>query len=139
MDDPYNLQRFVDAQEPVYDDVLSELGAGQKRTHWMWFIFPQIKGLGHSPMAVKYGISSLDEADAYLNHPILGRRLRQCTEVVNLLVGRSVDQIFGYPDNMKFHSSMTLFVRATADNGLFKDAITKYFNGKLDKATVDRL
>ena len=139
MDDPYNLQRFVDAQEPVYDDVLSELGAGQKRTHWMWFIFPQIKGLGHSPMAVKYAISSLDEADAYLNHPILGRRLRQCTEVVNLLVGRSVDQIFGYPDNMKFHSSMTLFVRATADNGLFKDAITKYFNGKLDKATVDRL
>jgi len=139
MDDPYNLQRFVDAQEPVYDDVLSELGAGQKRTHWMWFIFPQIKGLGHSPMAVKYGISSLDEADAYLNHPILGRRLRQCTEVVNLLVGRSVDQIFGYPDNMKFHSSMTLFVRATADNGLFKDAITKYFNGNLDKATVDRL
>ncbi|HUK89006.1 MAG TPA: DUF1810 family protein, partial [Blastocatellia bacterium] len=90
MDDPYNLQRFVDAQEPVYYDVLSELGAGQKRTHWMWFIFPQIKGLGHSPMAVKYAISSLDEADAYLNHPILGRRLRQCTEVVNLLVGRSV-------------------------------------------------
>jgi uncharacterized protein (DUF1810 family) len=114
MDDPYNLRRFSDAQNPVFEQVCSELRNGQKRGHWMWFIFPQIEGLGLSQTAREFAISSRDEAAAYLDHPILGPRLRECTRLVNLAEGRSIDQIFGYPDNLKFRSCMTLFAHATS-------------------------
>src|SRR5271157_938227 len=118
MNDPFNLQRFVDAQRPIFDQVCSELRDGRKTSHWMWFIFPQIKGLGHSQLARKFAIASLEEANAYLEHPILGPRLIECTNLVNLIEGRSIEQIFGYPDNLKFCSCMTLFARAT-DNHVF--------------------
>jgi uncharacterized protein (DUF1810 family) len=139
LDDPYNLQRFVEAQAPIYDQVLAELRAGSKRTHWMWFIFPQISGLGSSPMAIRYALSSKQEAAAYLNHPILGPRLRECTHLVTQVEGRSIDQIFGYPDDLKFRSSMTLFTHATPDNQVFLDALQKYFDGKFDPATLRQL
>jgi uncharacterized protein (DUF1810 family) len=139
MNDPYRLQRFVDAQNPVFDQVCAELRRGHKTTHWMWFIFPQLRGLGHSAMAMEYAISSRQEAEAYLKHPILGARLRECTQLVNRVEGRSVEQIFGYPDHLKFHSSMTLFAAATADNQIFKDALEKYFGGKLDALTMKKL
>src|ERR1700756_83260 len=112
MSDPYDLQRFVDAQNPVYDKVCSELRDGRKKSHWMWFVFPQIAGLGSSPLARRYAISSLAEAAAYHAHPILGPRLTECTSLVNRVEGRPVEQIFGYPDDLKFCSSMTLFARA---------------------------
>ena len=147
--DPYSLQRFVVAQAPVYDRVLAELRAGEKRSHWMWFVFPQIAGLGHSDMARKYAISSLEEAKAYLAHPVLGPRLRDCTALVNAVEGRPIEEIFGYPDNMKFRSSMTLFARATADDssrrnwlfggGVFEEALKKYFNSEPDRATLEAL
>ena len=108
---PYNLHRFLEAQQSTYSTARAELLAGQKRTHWMWFIFPQIQGLGSSPTAQRFAISSLDEAAAFLADPILGPRLEECTAIVNGLE-RSVDQIFGYPDNLKFHSSVTLFAQA---------------------------
>jgi uncharacterized protein (DUF1810 family) len=139
MTDPYSLQRFVEAQEGVIDDVLAELRAGQKRTHWMWFIFPQIRGLGHSPRAQEFAISSLQEAQAYLQDPVLGTRLRECTQVVNAIEGRSISQIFGFPDDVKFRSCMTLFAHATSDNRIFRDALEKYFNGERDPATLRRL
>ena len=137
--DPYNLQRFVSAQEPVFEQVVSELRQGSKRTHWIWFIFPQIEGLGHSQTARKFSLSSLQEAQAYINHSLLGQRLRECTHLVNLVKGRSIDEIFGYPDNLKFRSSMTLFANATSDNQVFKDALQKYFNGEFDRLTLERL
>ena len=133
------LQRFVDAQDPVFDEVRRELRAGCKESHWMWFIFPQIEGLGHSPMASRYGISSREEAEAYLKHPILGPRLRECTRLVNLVQRRSVEEIFGYPDNLKFRSCMTLFAHVTTDNQIFEDAVRKYFGGDFDRLTLDRL
>jgi uncharacterized protein (DUF1810 family) len=139
MSDPYDLQRFVDAQNPVYDRVRTELQEGRKRSHWMWFIFPQIVGLGSSPLARRFAISSLSEAAAYLQHPVLGPRLAECTRLVNLIEGRSIEQIFGYPDDLKFRSSMTLFARASADNQVFVDALQKYFNGEFDPATLERL
>ncbi len=139
MNDPYNLRRFVDAQEYVYKDVCSELRDGCKRGHWMWFIFPQIKGLGYSQMANKFAISSISEAEAYLKHAILGPRLRECTGLVVLVEGHSIDQILGYLDSMKFRSSMTLFAHATTDNGVFKDALQKYFGGEFDRLTLERL
>ena len=139
MTDPYSLQRFVEAQEGVIDDVLAELRAGQKRTHWMWFIFPQIRGLGHSPIAQQFAISSLQEAQAYLQDPVLGARLRECTQLVNAIEGRSISQIFGFPDDVKFRSCMTLFAHATSDIRIFQDALEKYFNGERDPATVRRL
>jgi len=139
MDDPFNLRRFVDAQERVFDQVCSELRNGRKRSHWMWYIFPQIKGLGYSAISVKYSISSLEEAKAYLDHPILGPRLRECTRLVNQIDGRAIEDIFGYPDDMKFHSSVTLFARATPDNAIFRDALQKYFSGQPDQLTLDRL
>ena len=139
MSDPYGLQRFVDAQNPVYDKVCSELREGGKKSHWMWFIFPQIDGLGSSPMARKFAISSLAEATAYLEHPILGPRLTKCTELVNLVEGRSIEQIFGYPDDLKFRSSMTLFARAAPDSRVFIDALQKYFSSEFDPATLERL
>ncbi|MGO4711999.1 DUF1810 domain-containing protein [Bradyrhizobium sp. 2TAF24] len=139
MDDPYALQRFVDAQEPVYGQVLAELRAGAKRTHWMWFVFPQLAGLGHSPMAKRYAISSELEAASYLRHPVLGTRLRECTQLVLAVEGRSATAIFGTPDDLKFRSSMTLFAHATADNTPFRQAIDRYFSGQFDQATCDRL
>jgi uncharacterized protein (DUF1810 family) len=137
--DRYGLQRFVDAQAGVFEQVCSELREGRKRSHWMWFIFPQIKGLGSSPMAVRFAISSLAEARAYLGHAVLGPRLRECCEIVVGVAGRSVDEIFGYPDDLKFHSSITLFAKAAVENRVFLDALEKYFGGELDRATVERL
>jgi uncharacterized protein (DUF1810 family) len=137
--DPNDLQRFVDAQNPVYDNVLAELRAGRKRSHWMWFVFPQLKGLGHSHMATLYGIASRREAEEYLRHPVLGPRLRECTQLVNLVEGKSIDRIFGSPDDMKFRSSMSLFASVAEDGQVFKDALQKYFEGEIDPLTVERL
>jgi uncharacterized protein (DUF1810 family) len=139
MSDPFDLQRFVDAQTSVIDDVRAELSAGRKRTHWMWFVFPQIAGLGHSAMAQHYAISSRDEARAYLAHPVLGARLVELTRIVNGVQGRGVDQIFGYPDDLKFHSSMTLFAHTADDSEVFHEALRRYFDGQPDDATLARL
>ena len=136
---PHDLQRFVDAQRAVYERVCAELRAGDKRSHWMWFIFPQLAGLGHSPMARRYAISSLAEARAYLEHPLLGARLEECTRLVNAVEGRSILQIFGPPDDMKFRSSMTLFSRATAHDAIFREALDKYFGGEPDRRTLELL
>ena len=139
MTDIYNLHRFLDAQESIYDTVLNELRAGRKSSHWMWFIFPQITGLGHSGMAQHFAIGSLDEATAYLQHPLLGPRLRACTQLVLDANGRTAEEIFPYPDNLKFRSCMTLFVTAATDNTIFNDALLKYFDGKPDTLTLDLL
>ena len=139
MNDPYNLQRFVKAQDAVFAQVRAELREGQKASHWMWFVFPQLKGLGHSGMAEWFGIASREEAEAYLAHPILGPRLRECTQLVNLVEGRSVEEIFGYPDDLKFRSSMTLFSRTAEDNEVFLAALEKYFGGEPDPLTLARL
>ena len=136
MKDEFNLQRFVDAQEKVYETVRDELTQGCKRSHWMWFVFPQLQGLGSSPTAIHYGISGLEEARAYLSYPLLGERLRECTGLLMSLSGRSLDDIFGYPDNLKFHSSITLFSIASDDEELFDDALGKYFAGQHDPQTV---
>jgi uncharacterized protein (DUF1810 family) len=138
-DDPFDLQRFIDAQQPVYAQALAELRAGRKTSHWMWFIFPQIRGLGSSPMAQHYAIASLDEARAYLAHALLGARLRECSAVVAALPGRSAHQIFGSPDDMKFRSSMTLFAHAATDNAVFVACLAKYYGGVEDEATLARL
>ncbi len=135
----YNLQRFLDAQERVYGAVLDELRAGRKSSHWIWFIFPQIAGLGHSGMAQQFAIASLDEAKAYLQHPVLGPRLRACTQLVLDVNGRSAEEIFGYPDHLKFRSCMTLFLTAATDNTIFNDVLLKYFAGKPDQLTLDIL
>jgi uncharacterized protein (DUF1810 family) len=142
--DRYELQRFVDAQAAVFEQACSELREGRKRSHWMWFIFPQIKGLGSSPMATRFAISSLAEARAYLDHAVLGPRLRECSRIVVAVAGRAgrqktVGEIFGYPDDLKFHSSMTLFAQAAVENRVFLDALEKYFGGELDRATLERL
>ena len=129
-DDPYNLRRFVEAQNPVFEQACEELRDGEKRSHWMWFIFPQIQGLGHSPMAERFAISSRGEGAAYSEHPILGPRLWECTRLVNLVEGRTVSEIFGFPDDLKFHSSMTLFAAVRGENGVFLEALRKYFGGK---------
>lgn len=139
MTDTYNLHRFLDAQERVYDTVLDELRAGRKSSHWIWFIFPQIAGLGHSGMAQQFAIASLDEAKAYLQHPTLGPRLRACTQLVLDVNGRSAEEIFGYPDYLKFRSCMTLFLTAATDNTIFNNALLKYFDGKPDTLTLDFL
>ena len=138
-DDPFGLQRFVDAQRAVYERARAELASGQKRTHWMWFIFPQIAGLGSSHMAQRYAISSRAEAEAYLAHPVLGPRLSECTRLVTAVDGHSINEIFGSPDDMKFQSSMTLFAHATPDNQEFMDALQRYFAGTFDSATIARL
>jgi uncharacterized protein (DUF1810 family) len=138
-EDPHNLQRFVAAQNPVFERVREELRAGRKRSHWMWFIFPQIMGLGYSPMAQKFAIASRDEAAAYLQHPLLGPRLRECTCLVNEVEGSTIHDIFGSPDGMKFRSCMTLFANATDDNQIFIDALRKYFGGEPDSLTLERL
>ncbi|WP_426338814.1 DUF1810 domain-containing protein [Pseudoduganella sp. S-14] len=135
----YLLDRFTAAQEGVYQQVVSELSAGRKRSHWMWFIFPQIAGLGSSAMARHYAISGLPEARAYLAHPVLGGRLRECSALVLAVQGTTVHGIFGSPDNMKFHSSMTLFAQAAPDEALFRACLDKYFGGVPDPATLDLL
>jgi uncharacterized protein (DUF1810 family) len=137
--DPYDLQRFVTAQDPVYHRVCDELRAGAKRSHWMWFIFPQIAGLGHSTMAQKYAIASRDEAVAYLRHSVLGPRLRECTELVLAVQDRSIHAILGSPDDVKFCSSMTLFAAVIEDNAVFRDAIARYYAGRVDQKTLDIL
>ena len=139
MDDPYNLRRFVEAQEPVYAQVCSELQQGRKASHWMWFIFPQIRGLGSSETARHFAIANRQEATAYAAHPVLGTRLRECTGLVLQVDDKSVEQIFGYPDNLKFHSSMTLFAGTAEDNQVFLDALKRYFSGALDPHTLSRL
>jgi uncharacterized protein (DUF1810 family) len=139
VDDRFQLRRFVDAQQPVYETVLSELRAGRKRSHWMWFIFPQIAGLGHSAMADKFALSSLEEAVAYLADPVLGRRLRECSMLVGGIEGRSIAEIFGHPDDMKFRSSMTLFSQAAPQEPIFATCLKKYFGGEPDPPTLARL
>jgi uncharacterized protein (DUF1810 family) len=136
--DPYNLQRFIDAQHASYARVVVELEGGRKQSHWMWYIFPQIEGLGRSTMAQKYAISSLQEARAYLDHPMLGPRLRECTRLVSAVNLSPIEDILGHPDDLKFHSSMTLFAHATADNQIFLDALRKFFRGEYDGATLAR-
>jgi len=137
--DPYDLQRFLDAQEGEYESVLAELRDGLKQGHWIWFIFPQLRGLGTSSMSERYGISSLDEARGYVTHPVLGTRLRECTGLVNLVSGRAIEEILGRIDAMKFRSSMTLFSRATADNAVFDQALHRFFSGQADRVTLARL
>ena len=139
MSTPSSLERFVEAQEPVIERVLTELRAGLKASHWMWFVFPQIQGLGHSPMAQRFALSSLAEAKAYLQHPVLGPRLRECTQLVNAVSGRSIEAIFGHPDYLKCRSCMTLLVHADGDEQVCSDALRKYFAGREDEATVARL
>ena len=134
--DPYNLQRFVDAQEPLFPHVLAELEQGRKYGHWIWFIFPQMKGLGRSSTSEFFGISSLLEARAYLQHPVLGPRLIKCTELVNAVEGRDAENIFGDIDAMKFRSSMTLFAYADPGNRNFSAALEKYFAGQFDSLTT---
>jgi uncharacterized protein (DUF1810 family) len=139
MQTSFDLQRFVDAQAPLYATVLAELRAGRKRSHWMWFIFPQIAGLGRSATAQHYAIASLDEATAYLAHPLLGARLRECSALVAAIEGRTADAIFAYPDDLKFHSSMTLFARASPADTVFQACLDKYFGGAPDAATLELL
>ena len=136
MTDPFNLERFIKAQAPVYSQVCSELGNGRKTSHWMWFVFPQIAGLGRSAMAATYAIGSINEAKAYLEHEVLGPRLHECTELVAQVQGRSLRDIFGSPDDMKFQSSMTLFAKATTSNQRFTEALAKYCSGVLDPRTL---
>jgi uncharacterized protein (DUF1810 family) len=139
MKDPFHLQRFVDAQSGVIDRVYAELRAGQKGSHWMWFIFPQIRGLGSSRMSQAFAISSLAEAAAYVAHPVLGPRLKRCTELVNAIEDRSIEEVLGYPDHLKFHSSMTLFARAEPGEPVFQAALQKFFAGNFDQSTLNRL
>jgi uncharacterized protein (DUF1810 family) len=136
---PFGLERFVDAQAPVYRSVVEELRVGRKRSHWMWFVFPQLRGLGGSPTAVHYGIVSLEEARAYLRHELLGPRLRECARLVNQVQGRSAGDIFGSPDDLKLRSSMTLFAHATDDNEDFLALLDKYYGGQQDELTLARL
>jgi len=133
------LDRFVAAQAPLFKQVLSELQSGVKMGHWMWFIFPQIRGLGRSPISIEYAISSLEEAKAYLQHPVLGPRLKECTRLVLLVEGRTALEIFGSPDDMKFRSSMTLFAKAAGNDDIFERALEKYFHGVPDRLTLERL
>jgi uncharacterized protein (DUF1810 family) len=137
--DEFDLGRFVDAQAPVYARVLAELRRGRKESHWMWFIFPQVSGLGMSAMAERYAIASLDEARAYLDHALLGTRLRECTDIVNAHKGRSAEAIFGYPDTLKFRSSMTLFAETVEGEGRFQRAIDTFFDGEEDERTMELL
>lgn len=137
--DGFDLARFVRAQEPMYPQVLTELRNGRKLSHWIWFIFPQMRGLGSSPNAEFYGIGSLEEARAYHAHPLLGPRLEECTLLVLAVRGTPIDRILGPPDDMKFRSSMTLFARAVPENTLFPQALDKYFGGRPDQLTLELL
>jgi uncharacterized protein (DUF1810 family) len=137
--DNVDLSRFTSAQDSIYDSVLAELRNGQKRTHWMWYIFPQIDGLGHSTTSKHYAIKSLEEARQYLNHPVLGKRLLECAEAVFTAEGRSISEIFGYPDNLKLKSSMTLFACVAELHSVFSRILDKYFNGEKDALTLQLL
>jgi uncharacterized protein (DUF1810 family) len=139
MADKFQLERFVAAQAPVYPRVLAELGRGLKESHWMWFIFPQPSGLGFSAMAQRYAIASLEEARAYLGHDLLGARLRECTDLVNGHRDQTADAIFGYPDTLKFRSSMTLFAEAAEEEARFRGAIEIFFGGEGDEKTLEIL
>jgi len=139
MADPFNLERFVSAQATVIDDVRAELRCGRKSSHWMWFVFPQIAGLGGSPTARRYAIASQNEASAYLHHPVLRPRLVECTELVLAIDGRSIEAIFGHPDYLKFQSCMTLFATCSAEIGSFDQALQRFFGGQRDDATLARL
>ncbi|MCU1396387.1 MAG: hypothetical protein JWM34_4815 [Ilumatobacteraceae bacterium] len=134
--DSYDLQRFVDAQAAVYPRVVSELRSGAKRSHWMWFIFPQIAGLGSSSMAQKYAIADMDEAAAYLAHDVLRARLEECARLVTAIDGVRLDRVLGFPDDLKFHSSMTLFSHVDGHGEVFDLALAKYFNGLPDDNTL---
>ena len=135
-EDRFDLARFIAAQAPVFEQALAELRAGNKRTHWMWFIFPQGAGLGRSAMSARYAIGSLEEARCYLAHPLLGPRLRLCVAAVLGVPDRTAGQIFGYPDDLKFHSSLTLFARAAPDEALFREALERFFSGREDEAAL---
>ena len=133
------FEHFITAQDPIYADVLAELRTGEKATHWMWFIFPQLRALGRSPTALRFGIANLDEARAYLLHPLLGLRLIECTEIVNAVSGLTAHEIFASPDDMKFRSSMTLFAHAADDAAPFRRALAKYYDGIEDPLTLAEL
>ena len=134
-----SLQRYVKAQAPVYVQALAELKRGSKQSHWMWYVFPQIAGLGHSSMSYTYAIQSLEEARDYLAHPVLGARLRECCEAVMAVEGRTAHEIFRSPDDLKFRSCMTLFAQAAPEESLFHNLLKKYFDGKADAATLELL
>lgn len=135
----FHLERFVDAQRPVYETVRAELRSGRKRSHWMWYIFPQIAGLGRSETARHYALSGIEEAQAYLAHPLLGQRLEECCRILAGIEGRTASAIFGYPDDLKLHSSLTLFAQAAPEQPLFVACLEKYFNGQRDAATLKLL
>lgn len=142
MADSYNLQRFIDAQSGVYEQVCAELRRGRKTSHWIWFIFPQVSGLGQSSMTVRYAIASLDEAQAYLEHPVLGPRLRECCGLLMPHRGKAIEQIMGYPDDLKLKSSMTLFAKAAeagagaVENAVFDEVLKAFYAGERDKHTI---
>jgi uncharacterized protein (DUF1810 family) len=137
--DTYHLQRFVDAQSPVYKQVCAELRAGRKTSHWIWFIFPQIAGLGHSPMAQRFAVSGREEAVSYLQHPVLGPRLAECTRLVNAHAGQDLVDMLGDIDAIKFRSSMTLFASVAKENQIFQEALRTFFRGEMDELTLARL
>ncbi|MCF6745852.1 DUF1810 domain-containing protein [Blastococcus sp. KM273128] len=139
MSDPFDLRRFVDAQAQTYDQALAELRAGRKRTHWMWFVFPQVEGLGRSGMAQRYAVSGLDEARAYLAHPVLGRRLVECARALTALDTEDADAVLGPVDAQKLRSSMTLYAHADPDQPVFREVLDHYFGGAEDDATTSRL
>ena len=137
--DPYNLQRFIDAQQRDYPTALAEIRAGRKRSHWMWYIFPQYHGLGFSPTSVHYAIKSADEARAYLAHPLLGARLHECADALLALEGSDAHRVFGSPDDLKLKSSMTLFAQVSAGGSVFEQVIDRYYGGRQDRKTIDLL
>lgn len=132
-----HLARFLDAQAPIYTEALTELRAGEKQTHWMWFVLPQLRGLGHSGNAIYYGVENKEEAAAYLSHPVLGARLRECVSAVLAHKGKTVHEILGSPDDFKFRSCLTLFIEAaTPDDHLWQDTLDQFFSGQPDEATL---
>jgi uncharacterized protein (DUF1810 family) len=133
------LQRFLEAQDRVYESVCNELALGEKTSHWMWFIFPQLKGLGHSPIARHYGLDSRDEALSFWQHPILGPRLKECTQLVLVQSNATARDIFGSPDDLKFKSSLTLFAQVAPEEPVFKQALTRFFGSKPDESTLKLL
>jgi uncharacterized protein (DUF1810 family) len=137
MNDPHRLKRFLEAQEGCYLRVLKELGSGRKTSHWMWYVFPQFRGLGSSGTAELYAIGSIEEARAYLADPVLGARLLECTRLVLAVEGRTAEQIFGFPDVLKFRSCATLFAEVAGPLSVFRDAIVKYYEGRPDERTLD--
>jgi len=135
----HDLDRFVAAQDPVYDQVLAELREGRKRSHWMWFVFPQLDGLGRSPTARHFGIKSREEGLQYLAHPLLGARLRECTETLIAVPDRSISEILGFPDDLKFRSSMTLFSELAGPGSVFEQALGRFYDGESDDRTLELL